>query len=283
MSRDERLADQQNGDEQRIERESEFWDDHAHDDIEEYTPDQLVTSARSRFDPVMPWLPYLGVDTLVSETIAHLGSVEGKRVLDLGCGTGFMSSLLAANGATVIGVDVSTRSLEVAAERAEVSGLSDRVSFQRMACESLDFPDGHFDAVVGSFVLHHTDLSLAAPEIGRVLKPGAPAAFIETWGRSNWLMAARRMIPGRMGAPKYSSDDEAPLSRAACAALEKSFPGQVDYRFPIFLFFRMGHYLPILKNPPCMFVLKALDKAIESIRAMRQYSYFAVVTMRRGT
>src|SRR5262252_1715483 len=49
-----------------------------------------------------------------------LGDVRGKRILEVGCGDGFKAITLALRGATVVGVDISSRAIEVARERARL-------------------------------------------------------------------------------------------------------------------------------------------------------------------
>src|SRR5579862_381185 len=61
--------------------------------------------------------------------IGLLGDLRGKHILDVGCGEGEDAVLLAKLGATVTGFDVSPGAIEVAKRRAELDGVSDRVSF----------------------------------------------------------------------------------------------------------------------------------------------------------
>lgn len=268
--------------EARVARESEFWDEQARRSGSHAGQADLRVVATDRHDHAMPWLPYLGVPALVERLLAELQPLAGRRVLDLGCGTGFLSALLALNGAEVYAVDVSEGALRVAAERARLSGVGDRVHLRCIPGERLDeFGDGFFDAAAGSFVLHHADLDAALPELRRVLKPGAPAAFIETWGRNRPLMLARALVPGRAGVEKSSSDDEAPLGRAQERCIEAHFPG-ARFVFPELLCARMLGVLPFLKGQRAHRSLAALDRWLGAIAALRQYTYFALVALRRA-
>ena len=260
----------------KLHREAEFWDKTAQTN-EARDPELYRVAMSDRSDRSVPWLPYLGFDAYLGSVLDHLGDVRGKRILDLGCGTGFLASLLAANGAMVDAVDVSEASLEVARWRAEISGTSRRITFHQTAAESLDFPDSSFDAACGAFVLHHLNLSMAAPELRRVLRPGAPAAFIETAGGSPILMAARRLLPGKLGIEKASSSDEAPLGRDARAALGDTFGSSVKFVYSETLFFRMLSYLPPLHHRPAQLVLSAMDAALHAIAPLRRWSYYASV------
>lgn len=266
-------------------RESRFWDERG------TGPDapgaatlgdaDLRVSASDRHDRAFPWLPYLGFEAHLGRVLEHLGPVRGRRVLDLGCGTGFLSALLAANGAEVDAVDVSAASLAVARRRAEASGVADRVRFHRAPAESLGFEDARFDAACGVFVLHHLDLPLAAAELRRVLRPGASAAFVETHAGSAALMAARRWLAGRFGIEKASSDDEAPLGAEAIATLRAAFGDSARFEVPDALFFRMLGYVAPFHRRPLREGLAALDALCGRAGPFRRMSYYAAVTMRR--
>jgi ubiquinone/menaquinone biosynthesis C-methylase UbiE len=99
-----------------------------------------------------------------------LAEVDGKHVLDLGCGTGSLALRLWERGARVTGIDASEGMLEIAEERAR--GREGLV-FLRASLPELPLSDETFDIVVSSIAFHHFP---SAPEtlsrIHRVLKPG---------------------------------------------------------------------------------------------------------------
>ena len=96
----------------------------------------------------------------------------GERVLDLGCGNGWATRLLAQTNAGVqaIGVDASPKMIA----RAEaVHSLRIRARYEVGTFEQLDFKDGHFDRVFSMEALYYAaDLPRAIGECFRVLKPG---------------------------------------------------------------------------------------------------------------
>lgn len=99
-----------------------------------------------------------------------LGSLEGLRVLDLGCGKGRFASRLADSGAGVVGLDLS------AAMLGEAEGL-DRV---RASARRLPFNSGVFDAVVAVEVFEHlTAIDDVLGEVRRVLRPGGLVAVVD--------------------------------------------------------------------------------------------------------
>jgi ubiquinone/menaquinone biosynthesis C-methylase UbiE len=92
-------------------------------------------------------------DLVIQPTLrGMMPPLEGKRVLDLGCGAGDLTRWLADHGAlTVTGVDVSERMLEVA--RREVARPS--VTFIRSSAEDAEFPTASFDLIVSSLMFHY--------------------------------------------------------------------------------------------------------------------------------
>jgi ubiquinone/menaquinone biosynthesis C-methylase UbiE len=101
--------------------------------------------------------------------LALAGDVAGRRILDAGCGSGPLFAVLRDRGAIVTGFDKSTGMLELARRR-----LGDGADLQVADLGSpLPFPDGTFDDVTASLVLHYLeDWGPALAELRRVLKPG---------------------------------------------------------------------------------------------------------------
>jgi SAM-dependent methyltransferase len=97
------------------------------------------------------------------------GDVNGRRVLDAGCGSGPLSAALLAKGALVTGFDSSPAMVELARQRL---GRNADLHVADLA-RPLPFADGAFDAVVVSLVLHYLrDWTAPLAELRRVLKPG---------------------------------------------------------------------------------------------------------------
>ena len=104
------------------------------------------------------------------QTIAtHLEGLSISRILDLGCGTGRFSEVLAARfNAEVIGLDPSQKMLEIAREKQRDA----RVHYQLGRAESIPLPSESIDLVFMSMSFHHfTDPIGAARECRRVLQP----------------------------------------------------------------------------------------------------------------
>ena len=109
---------------------------------------------------------------LMPRMLAMLGNVEGKRILDLGCGEGGYSRELTRRGARVIGVDGSERLVEVARRRAEAEAVN--AQFVHANASALDgIESARFDVIVAAMSLMDVeDYEGAIREIYRVLCSG---------------------------------------------------------------------------------------------------------------
>lgn len=265
----------------RLDRESAHWDAVAAAELAEHG-EALAVRPEDLHDRAKPWLPFLDLPALTARLLERLGDIRGRRVLDLGTGNGFLAAALALRGAEVEAVDVSRACLDLARQRAERSGVADRITFRLASAEETGLPDGTCDAACGLFVLHHTQLEAAAAELGRVLRPRAPAAFVETMAFNPVLSAARRLLPGRFGIEKASTDDEAPLSPAAMRRFGGSFGGSVEVEWPVVVCARMLCYLPFLRGPIASGMLRTADRGLAMVPGMGRTSYFGLVCLRRG-
>ncbi|MCI0558171.1 MAG: class I SAM-dependent methyltransferase [Nitrososphaera sp.] len=126
-----------------------------------------------------------------------VGPVQGLRVLDVGCGDGWVTVSLAKKGAQVSGIDISDELINTAQRRAEREHLQEPASFHVMASEDLRFPENSFDLAIGSAILHHTDIELSVRSIYRVLKQGGRGVFIEPMNQNVVLKFWRAMTPNR--------------------------------------------------------------------------------------
>lgn len=111
--------------------------------------------------------------------LAFINVREGMRVLDLGCGSGYLSFPIAENDphCEVTGLDIVSDAINVDRSRAEEKGLNN-LSF--VSYDGIDFPfdPGSFDLVVTRYALHHfPDIKHSIGEVSRVLRAGG-ALFI---------------------------------------------------------------------------------------------------------
>ena len=132
-----------------------------------------------------------------------IGVVQGKHVLDLGCGDGLLTAALAERGARAVGIDIDRAMLCAAVARTD-PGQREPARFAEGRLEQLPFRDAMFDVVVAVTVLCLlSDEAIAVREAARVLRPGG-RLIIGDLGRWN-AWAARRRIKGWFGSRLWRS------------------------------------------------------------------------------
>ena len=96
---------------------------------------------------------------------------RGRRLLDIGCGPGWLAVQYALGGAEVTAVDLTAAAVDLTRRHAALRSIE--LEARVANAEELPFPDDYFDVVVSSGVLHHTpDTQTAFREALRVTKPG---------------------------------------------------------------------------------------------------------------
>ncbi len=119
-------------------------------------------------------------------TMSLVGDPNGRRVLDVGCGHGVLTSWLVDNGATVSAIDVSEELVGLARAR-----IGERAQF--LIGDITDglpqFDDGSVDLVVASLVMHYIeDWTPVLREFRRVLAPGGSVVFSTHHPAGDWLV-----------------------------------------------------------------------------------------------
>jgi ubiquinone/menaquinone biosynthesis C-methylase UbiE len=122
--------------------------------------------------------------TPVHELLAREGDLGGRRVLDIGCGTGVHAAILAGHfGCRMAGIDASSGMLAEARAKLPAADLRQGLA------EELPFADASFDAALMMLVVQHLDRPRAFSEARRVLAPSGrllittpdPDAFPRFW------------------------------------------------------------------------------------------------------
>src|SRR5258708_20988647 len=126
----------------------------------------------------------LGMNRVYDTLVAQAEIAAGLRVLEIGCGTGNVTTRVkrAEPGADVVGTDPDPLALARAQRKAR--GMTG-IRFERAYAQELPFADGEFDRVLSSMMLHHLDYDMkagAAAEIHRVLRPGGVLDVVDIGG-----------------------------------------------------------------------------------------------------
>jgi ubiquinone/menaquinone biosynthesis C-methylase UbiE len=141
-------------------------------------------------------------------TAAAIGG--GEHVLDIGCGSGQMTRDAArrAVGGSAVGVDLSSRAVELARRLAERDGVVN-VRFLQADAQIHSFPEQHFDVVISRHgAMFFGDPVAAFINIARAVRPGGRLVLLtwQPWERNEWLrsfrgaLAVGRELPTRPGA-----------------------------------------------------------------------------------
>lgn len=105
------------------------------------------------------------------------GINKNSQVLDIGCGDGYPTLIIAPYCKKITGIDFSEKRVQKSRENALNRGIKN-TDFIKMSAENLDFPDNHFDVVAGTSVIEQiNNPGPALREIFRVLKPGGKAVI----------------------------------------------------------------------------------------------------------
>jgi 2-polyprenyl-3-methyl-5-hydroxy-6-metoxy-1,4-benzoquinol methylase len=110
-------------------------------------------------------------DKKAFDNIIPFEEIRGKKVLEIGCGMGLHSELMARSGAILSAIDLSPTSVEATKNRFALKNLKGDIL--KADAEHIPFPDQSFDFVWSWGVIHHSSRTARiVREISRVLKPG---------------------------------------------------------------------------------------------------------------
>jgi ubiquinone/menaquinone biosynthesis C-methylase UbiE len=128
----------------------------------------------------------LGMNRTYDTLVAQAELAPGLRVLEIGCGTGNVTTRVkrAEPGTDVIGTDPDP--LALARAQRKVHGLAG-IRFERAYAQNLPFADDEFDRVLSSMMLHHLDEDVKAgalAEVHRVLRPGGALHIVDIGGHT---------------------------------------------------------------------------------------------------
>jgi 2-polyprenyl-6-hydroxyphenyl methylase/3-demethylubiquinone-9 3-methyltransferase len=130
------------------------------------------------WDPESEFAPLHQINPLRLEWILGLAPLAGQRALDVGCGGGILADAMARKGASVLGIDLSTKALKVAQLHA-LEAQTPNVAYREVAAEALaaEAP-GSFDVVTCMEMLEHVpDPASVVRACATLVKPGGWVFF----------------------------------------------------------------------------------------------------------
>jgi SAM-dependent methyltransferase len=149
--------------------------------------------------------------------LRQMGSLRGKKVLDIGAGLGESSVYFALQGAQVTAVDISPRMIETAVALGKQHGVE--IEGLVSGGEDLMLPPDKYDLVYVANTIHHIqDRGRLLEQIRRALKPGGRFFSIDPVAYNPVVNIYRRM------ATKTRTEDESPLGLKDVALVKRYFP-----------------------------------------------------------
>ncbi|WP_108507951.1 bifunctional 2-polyprenyl-6-hydroxyphenol methylase/3-demethylubiquinol 3-O-methyltransferase UbiG [Polynucleobacter acidiphobus] len=139
--------------------------------------DKFSALAHRWWDPTSEFKPLHAINPLRLGWIESITNLEGKRVLDVGCGGGILTESLSKVGASVTGIDLSTKALKVAELHQLESGTT--VRYRSISAEDLSKEEPHsYDVVTCMEMLEHVpDPASVVQACANLCKPGGHLFF----------------------------------------------------------------------------------------------------------
>ena len=156
-----------------------------------YAPSYAESAARNWAQEEITW----GVWHVPESELRALPDVAGKDVVELGCGTAYVSAWLARRGARPVGVDVTPAQLETARALQGEHGLD--FPLLEASAEDVPLPDGSFDLAVSEYGASiWCDPYRWIPEAARLLRPGGELVFLVNGTLLMLCMQEEEVPPG---------------------------------------------------------------------------------------
>jgi ubiquinone/menaquinone biosynthesis C-methylase UbiE len=200
-------------------------------------------------------------------------NIDGKRILDVGCGRGVESVVCAKYGASVAGVDISGEAIKIAKMVSDANNVSDRCDFSVQNVQNMEFKDRKFDIVLCNAVLHHIlKYEGAIQEMVRVLKEDGKFVFGGSLRRNpvyNKMRNLKRYIRGER------VEGDVDLKMSDIEDISKYFE-KCEYEFYSFLSSLKSifpeSYMYSLPKRTVIYILDKLDGVLTETRLGRRYS-----------
>jgi ubiquinone/menaquinone biosynthesis C-methylase UbiE len=132
-----------------------------------------------------------------------LTPIDDRRVLEIACGTGRFTVMLAERGADIVGLDISSAMLAQGREKARAADVTDHIEFLRGDAARLPFPDDHFDTVLAMRFFHLADTP--ARFLAEMCRVSNEQVFFDTFNDRSTRVLYNRLLP--MGSRLYGAEE----------------------------------------------------------------------------
>lgn len=164
----------------------DYWDSHTLG-LQYVTDKDIEVGSPEFFAHIRPWMNPYKFPWIMERIDSEAAILQGKHLLEVGCGMGYDSLEFLKRGVHVTATDLTLSAVELTKRHFEIEGV--RAEDVRTAnALKLPFEDGTFDAVWANGVLHATgDTELAIHEARRVLKPNGRAIISHFYRKPSWM------------------------------------------------------------------------------------------------
>lgn len=219
-------------------------------------------------------------DEVVQNTIDFLQLRSGELVLDMGCGEGKETLILAAQNLFVVGTDLSYSQLQRTRELVKKEFPAAKVCLIQANAEQLPFANHSFRIIHGKAILHHLDLDLSAKETKRLLSFNGRATFAEPMAKHFIIRLGRRLTPN------LRTDDERPMALDDLEHFARFFdnPNLQTYyltaplAYPFRIFPRGEKIFATIYS-----LLSSLDqKLLSNFKCLRRFAWYGTLNVESG-
>lgn len=190
--------------EAKVEAVHDYWNAHTLG-LQYVTDHSIEVGSPAFFEHIRPWMNPYKFPWIMERIEREAKLLQGKHLLEIGCGMGYDSLEFLKRGVRVTAIDLTPNAVELTRRHFEVAGVQAE-AIRTANALNLPFEDNTFDAVWSNGVLHATgNTALAVAEARRVLKPGGRAIISHFYRRPSWMYYLHRL-----GREKIEHKDEDP-------------------------------------------------------------------------
>ncbi len=198
-----------------------------------------------------------------------LGDIRGKKVVDLGCGTGENILPLVERGAEVTGIDISPDLIELARQRLEKANL--KATVRVCSAYETGLENGSIDIVFCMALIHHLDIARVRDEMLRILAKGGVVILKEPIRLSKAYGFLRNLWPEQ----ENISEFEHPLTREELATMMERFEAQETRYFRLPWLPLISRVMPFLRQS----LWKADSWVLQQFPVVRRYATSVAVRL----
>ena len=132
-----------------------------------------------------------------------LNPLDDRTVLEIACGTGRFTVMLAERGADIVGLDISSAMMSEGRKKARAAGVADHIEFIRGDAARLPLPDDHFDTVFAMRFFHLADTP--AKFLAEMCRVSKEQVFFDTFNDRSTRVLYNSLLP--MGSHLYGHEE----------------------------------------------------------------------------